>query len=282
ENSLEDPFVMHVSRLALMLGDHYYSSLEAEADRTAGERNFPLFANTRRETGAPLQPLDEHLLGVELHASRIVHSLPDLGRDLSRLVGHRGLKKRSVHAAFRWQVRAADLAAGVRLRAAEQGAFIVNMASTGCGKTLGNARIMNALADPAIGLRCAFAIGLRTLTLQTGRSFQNDLGLSDGDLAIRVGGAANRELFEYYAQQAAPSRSAGRHAVRDGPTQQVDRGDVAHAVLGHVRRDAAARRFLEAVRLAGAVDHLVAAPGGLRVVREIVRMVLLVSGDLVL
>src|SRR5690606_37598798 len=113
ENSLEDPFVMHVSRLALMLGDHYYSSLEAEADRTAGERNFPLFANTRRETGAPLQPLDEHLLGVELHASRIVHSLPDLGRDLSRLVGHRGLKKRSVHAAFRWQDRAADLAAGV-------------------------------------------------------------------------------------------------------------------------------------------------------------------------
>lgn len=53
------------------------------------------------------------------------------------------------------------------------------------------ARIMNALADPQLGMRCAFAIGLRTLTLQTGRSFQNDLGLSDEQLAIKVGGAAS-------------------------------------------------------------------------------------------
>lgn len=63
----------------------------------------------------------------------------------------------------------------MRLHAASQGAFIVNMASTGCGKTLGNARIMNALADPALGMRCAFAIGLRTLNAANGRSFQQVL-----------------------------------------------------------------------------------------------------------
>ena len=58
----------------------------------------------------------------------------------------------------------------MRDRSQQQGAFIVNMASTGCGKTLANARIMYALADPAHGMRCAFAMGLRTLTLQTGKS----------------------------------------------------------------------------------------------------------------
>ena len=90
----------------------------------------------------------------------------------------------------------------MRERAQRQGAFIVNMASTGCGKTLGNARIMNALADPGVGMRCAFAIGLRTLTLQTGRVFQRDLGLGDEQLAIKVGGAASRALFEYWKARA--------------------------------------------------------------------------------
>lgn len=279
---LEDPFIMHVSRLALMLGDHHYSGLEAEEDRTRGEKDFPLYANTRRETGALLQPLDEHLLGVELHAGRIVHSLPILTRDLRHLIGHRGLKKRSANPVFRWQDKAADLAAGVRPRAAEQGAFIVNMASTGCGKTLGNARIMNALADPALGLRCAFAIGLRTLTLQTGRSFQRDLGLSDDELAIRVGGAANRELFEYYAQLAEDSGSASRQSLLDETTHIVYEGNDHHPVLDHLGRDAGVRRFLAAPLLVCTVDHLTPATEGLRGGRQIVPMLRLMTGDLVL
>ncbi|WP_345797257.1 type I-F CRISPR-associated helicase Cas3f [Castellaniella sp. MT123] len=279
---LDDPYIMHVSRLALMLGDHHYSSLEAKNERTTGEKDFPLFANTQRKTGALLQPLDEHLLGVELHAGRIVHSLPILARDLRHLIGHRGLKKRSVNPAFRWQDKAADLAAGVRLRAAEQGAFVVNMASTGCGKTLGNARIMNALADPALGLRCAFAVGLRTLTLQTGRSFQKDLGLPDDELAIRVGGAASRELFEYYAQLAEDSGSASRQSLLDETTHIVYEGDDRHPVLDHLGSDAGVRRFLAAPLLVCTVDHLTPATEGLRGGRQIVPMLRLMTGDLVL
>ncbi|MGA0582857.1 MAG: type I-F CRISPR-associated helicase Cas3f, partial [Castellaniella sp.] len=279
---LEDPFIMHVSRLALMLGDHHYSSLETEEERTKGEKGFPLYANTRRENGAPLQPLDEHLLGVELHAGRIVHSLPILMQALSRLIGHRGLKKRSANPVFRWQDKAADLAAGVRSCAAEQGAFIVNMASTGCGKTLGNARIMNALADPALGLRCTFAIGLRTLTLQTGRSFQRDLGLSDDELAIRVGGAANRELFEYYAQLAEDSGSASRQSLLDEITHIVYEGNDQHPVLDHLGREAGVRRFLAAPLLVCTVDHLTPATESLRGGRQIVPMLRLMTGDLVL
>ena len=142
------------------------------------------------------QTLDEHLLGVQAHAALVARSLPSLAHSLPALKNHKPLKKRSADARFAWQDKAADLAASVRTQTAAQGAFIVNMASTGCGKTLGNARLMNALADPGTGLRCAFAIGLRTLTLQTGRSFQNDLQLGEDQLAIQVGGAASRALFE--------------------------------------------------------------------------------------
>ena len=212
--ALHDPFTMHISRMCLMLADHHYSSIEDEARRKP-YRNaaYPLHANTLKKSSAQRlmnglkppffnQTLDEHLLGVQAHASLITHSLPTLARSLPALQNHKGLKKRNSTPRFQWQDKAADLAASVRSRAANQGAFIVNMASTGCGKTLGNARIMNALADPALGMRCAFAIGLRTLTLQTGRSFQHDLGLNDEQLAIKVGGAASRALFEYWEQQA--------------------------------------------------------------------------------
>ena len=54
---------------------------------------------------------------------------------------------------------------------------ILLIGPTGCGKTLANARVMYALADPALGMRCAFALGLRTLTLQTGRAFRQLLQL---------------------------------------------------------------------------------------------------------
>jgi CRISPR-associated endonuclease/helicase Cas3 len=118
---------------------------------------------------------DEHLLGVQAHATLVARSLPSLARSLPALQNHKAKSAAPMRAFLAGQGRRPGRQRALQA-AASQGAFIVNMASTGCGKTLGNARIMNALADPATGMRCAFAIGLRTLTLQTGRSFQNDLG----------------------------------------------------------------------------------------------------------
>uniref|UniRef100_UPI00258E92C4 type I-F CRISPR-associated helicase Cas3f n=1 Tax=Thauera sp. TaxID=1905334 RepID=UPI00258E92C4 len=158
---LHDPYVMHLGRLGLMLADHHYSSLTDPTARSDLNPAYPLFANTDRKTGTFNQTLDEHLLGVARHAGMVAHALPSFEHHLPRLVRHKGLRKRSADARFRWQDRAADLAGAMRESATRHGAFIVNMASTGCGKTLANARIMNALADPSRGLRCAFALGLR-------------------------------------------------------------------------------------------------------------------------
>src|SRR5699024_5050031 len=119
------------------------------------------------------QTLDEHLLGVARHSAEVTHSLPRFEEQLPRLARHKGLRKRSLDERFRWQDKAAETAAAMRERSTHHGAFIVNMASTGSGKTLANARIMYNLADAERGMRCAFGMGLRTLTLQRGRAFRD-------------------------------------------------------------------------------------------------------------
>ncbi|WP_323122640.1 type I-F CRISPR-associated helicase Cas3f [Burkholderia alba] len=291
---LDDPFTMHLSRLCLMLADHHYSSIEDDIRRKPYRSDgYPLYANTLGKRGierlqlkgaGPFfnQTLDEHLLGVQAHASLVARSLPTLARSLPALQNHRGLKKRATDPRFHWQDKAADLAAGVRVRAAEQGAFVVNMASTGCGKTLGNARIMNALADPQRGMRCAFAIGLRTLTLQTGRSFQRDLGLNDDQLAIKVGGAASRALFEYWEAQAEATGSASAQALLDEGGQVLFEGNDQHPLLQRLTDEAQVRSLIGAPLLVCTVDHLTPATESLRGGRQIAPMLRLMTGDLVL
>lgn len=293
---LHDPFIMHVSRLCLMLADHYYSSLTQQRDPLRDQwvpvparqahlqADTGVYANTARCDGKSRfnQTLEEHLLGVRANASRVVHALPTLQHSLPALQRHRGLSKRSRREEFRWQDKAADLALAVREHTAEQGAFITNMASTGCGKTLGNARIMHALADPVHGMRCAFAIGLRTLTQQTGRSFQRDLTLSDDELAILVGGSASRALFEHYEAQAEASGSASRQALIEEDSHVLYEGDDRHPLLQRLTDDARARRLIAAPVLVCTVDHLTPATESLRGGRQIAPMLRLMTGDLVL
>jgi CRISPR-associated endonuclease/helicase Cas3 len=246
-----------------------------------GRRTIPS-SPIRRDTGALNQTLDEHLLGVTKHAGVINHALPGFEHHLPRLARHKGLRKRSQDARFRWQDRATDTAAAMRERAARQGAFIVNMASTGCGKTLANARIMNALADPLKGMRCAFALGLRTLTLQTGRAFRDLLGLSDAELAIKVGGAASRELFEFHERQAEQSGSASSQSLLPEDGHVLFEGNAEHPLLQRLSRDAQVRSLLAAPLLVCTVDHLTPATESQRGGRQIAPMLRLLSGDLVL
>ena len=295
-----DPFVAHVARLCLMLADHHYSSLGLQkpdqADSLLRDKPVPeraaylqlqamLHANTTSNAAGKKvvnQTLDEHLLGVQAHACVITHALPSLVRSLPALPHHRPLMKRTGNVRFQWQNKAADLAASVRQHAAQNGAFIVNMASTGCGKTLGNARTMNALADPKLGLRCAFALGLRTLTLQTGHSFQNDLGLNDSQLAIKVGGAASRDLFAYYEAQAEATGSASSQALLDEGGQVLFEGNDQHPLLMRLTSDAQTRSLLAAPLLVCTIDHLTPATESLRGGRQIAPMLRLLTGDLVL
>ena len=281
-----NPFVMHLSRLCLMLADHHYSSLEDsaadQAQRVDRTPTYPLLANTRQD-GKSNQTLDEHLVGVAQHGAEIARFLPRFEQHLPRLVQHKRLRQRATQAHYRWQDKSADLAQSLRARAQQQGAFIVNMASTGCGKTLANARIMNALADPALGMRCAFAMGLRTLTLQTGKAFRDLLGLGDDELAVRVGGSASRVLFEHHEALAEATGSASRQALDEEDAHVNYDGDLdAHPLLRRAVANDDVRKLLVAPLLVCTIDHLTPATESQRGGRQIAPMLRLMSGDLVL
>ncbi|GAB4062516.1 type I-F CRISPR-associated helicase Cas3f [Uliginosibacterium sediminicola] len=283
---LQDPYVMHVSRLCLMLADHHYSSLSNKSDRVTGEAGYPLHANTRRDTGALNQGLDEHLLGVERHASLALRALPELARNLPSLARHKGLRQRSTGERFQWQNKAADLASGLREASLRHGFFGINLASTGCGKTLANARIMNALATPQHGLRCVIALGLRTLTLQSGHALRQRLALGEDELAIRVGGGASRELFELHTRLAAQAGSESAQPLPEdesfGEGGVLYEGNTDSPVLARLSADPRIRALLTAPILVCTVDHLAPATESQRGGHQIVPMLRLMSSDLVL
>ncbi len=283
---LDNSYVAHLSRLSLMLADHHYSSLTNPEQRRKGDpRCKAVLANTDRETKQPKQPLDEHLVGVAHHSARVARLLPLLARHLPRIARHSGFKKRNKENRFRWQDKAYELAASLQVRSGEQGFFGVNMASTGCGKTFANGRIMYALADPQRGARFSIALGLRVLTLQTGAAYRERLHLGSDDMAVLVGGAA-RALFEHTQSAQEPEPPTGSESAEallpdalhvhyegslgDGPF---------NAWLEHTR---GAKALLNAPVLVCTIDHLMPATEGVRGGRQIAPMLRLLSSDLVL
>jgi CRISPR-associated endonuclease/helicase Cas3 len=280
---LGNPYVMHLARLTLMLSDHHYSSLTEPSDRVQGEADYPLYANTNRKTGALCQRLDEHLLGVARISGRVSHHLPTLSDNLPRLARHKGFRKRSAVPRFRWQDHAFDLAEGLREKAERQGFFGINMASTGCGKTLANGRILYALANPRKGARFSVALGLRTLTLQTGQAYRDRLNLGDDELAVRVGGSASRQLHEFYERQAEQSGSASVQALVPEDSHVVFEGGFSdHPVLQTAGHDDRIKALISAPVLVCTVDHLVPATESERGGHQIAPMLRLMSSDLVL
>jgi len=198
--AISDPFLLHLSRLCLMVGDHNYSSLKEDDKRciSVDSQFKKLAANTDRTASTPTvkQSLEEHLLGVGAFTAHFCRALPIIASEMPSLRNHDPLAKPTGIERFKWQNQAFKMTYGLADTTREHGFFGVNMASTGAGKTIGNARIMYALADPKKGARFTIALGLRILTLQTGLSFRKNLKLAGDQLAILVGGSANKKLFE--------------------------------------------------------------------------------------
>jgi CRISPR-associated endonuclease/helicase Cas3 len=89
---LDSPHVLHLSRMALMLADHHYSAQPSHAryGDPPGKQGSVLYANTDLQDGKRQlkQRLNEHLIGVEVSAGRIVRALPRLADALPRIARH--------------------------------------------------------------------------------------------------------------------------------------------------------------------------------------------------
>ncbi|WP_374663967.1 type I-F CRISPR-associated helicase Cas3f [Acinetobacter sp.] len=196
--SLDDPYVSHISRLALMLSDHYYSSCDPTTQWH--DLNYKKFANTDK-FGQLKQPLDDHLVGVSQNVRQLMGALTRLDALFDHLPQQKSLEGKTNNSYYQWQDKAYQEAKFIQKNYPNHGFFGVNLASTGRGKTLANTRIMYGLADPEKGARFNIALGLRALTLQTGKALRQKLDLDETDLAIMVGGGAVKEIFEHYSQK---------------------------------------------------------------------------------
>lgn len=287
---LDNPFVAHVARLALMLADHHYSAQPSQAQYgdKPGDKRETLYANTERQNGKcqVKQRLDEHLIGVQVCAGDITQALPGLTEALPRLGDHPSFYQPSEES-FAWQNDAFALAKRLGEPSARQGFFGVNMASTGCGKTLANGRILYALADGQRGARFTVALGLRTLTLQTGDAYRERLHLGPDQLAVLVGGLATRALHDLPAEEDEKARSdngsESSAPLLPAHNQVHYQGALTSGPLldwldGHSK----AARLLNAPVLACTIDHLMPATEGLRGGHQIAPMLRLMTADLIL
>ncbi|MAT50515.1 MAG: type I-F CRISPR-associated helicase Cas3 [Porticoccaceae bacterium] len=278
---LGDTFTVHMARMALMLADHHFSSIDGKV--TYRDNRYKIWANTDRKTNQHKQRLDEHLIGVYRNALQITRQLPSLRKTLPAIGRHAGFKKRSAVAAFQWQDKAYDLAVSCREPSQRQGFFGVNLASTGRGKTFANARIMYALANPKTGCRFSVVLGLRTLTLQTGQAFREKLNLDDDDIAVLIGSAAIRRLFESQSEPTHGSESADE--LVDAEIHVSFEGALTDGPLKHwLENDPSGKlnKLISSPILVSTIDHLMPATEGTRGGKQIAPMLRLLTADLVL
>lgn len=280
------PFTLHLARLSLMLADHSYSAGQAMSKWQ--DASYQAYANTDRATRKLKQKLDEHNIGVGQNALLLARRLPKLRRHLPAISRHKRLKQRSTSVAYRWQDKAFELARGLAATSARQGFFGVNMASTGCGKTFANARIMYGLSDEKLGCRFSVALGLRTLTLQTGDALRERLHLESDELAVLIGSASVQQLHELRKkeEQEAQLRSTGSDsadALMDENQHVLYEGSLDDGPLHHwLKSSQGMHRLISAPVLVSTIDHLIPATEGVRGGRQIAPMLRLLTSDLVL
>lgn len=282
--------LLYHARLSLMLGDHLYSSQEAN---TNWQSNTILLANTDRQTGKPKQKLDEHLVGVTRSALNAAHLLPSFEGTLPVVKDILALRKKSPPA-FKWQDKAVDKIQIWKKQLPKiyderkQGFFAVNMASTGCGKTFANAKIMRALSFDSDSLRYVLALGLRTLTLQTGEEYRHRIGLDESELAVLIGSKAIMELHQQknpliQKGQTNNDEQTGSESLEALLDEDIHYDcDIPGNVLTTVLKSERDIKFLYAPVLACTIDHIITATETKRGGRYILPSLRLMTSDLVI
>lgn len=287
-------WLMQQSRLVLMLADHNYSSRDKDEKI---QNQLQLYANTQKIDGKNLlkQSLEEHLLGVMKQALHIAHHLPMFeaqSHQLGYVQDNRVLKKKSPPA-FAWQDKAvqkilawreAETAQTTQFNPHQFGFFAVNMASTGQGKTFANAKVMRALSHDTKSLRYILALGLRTLTLQTGDEYRHKIGLQEDELAVLIGSRAvqllHQQTQDTKQQQTDISGSESEAPLMDD--EIIYDTPIPDSVLDTLFQTDKSIALLHAPVLACTIDHIMGATETSRGGRYILPSLRLMSSDLVI
>lgn len=281
--------LLSYARLCMMLSDHYCSSSFYVSSAKDNGRWFhnDLWANTNIK-GDKNQFLEEHLYLTARQGLSIAHSLPGFADKMEHAYDIKTLEKKSP-SKFSWQDKAVNAIKAYREKnEGNLSWFIVNMASTGCGKTIANAKIERAVSKDGESLRYILALGLRSLTLQTGDSYKKDLGLDSDELAVLVGNSAVRSLHKL--QNAEESEFSSESAeelltenvsysdtISEGENQFLD-------IFFDEKNPSAgkAKAFLYKPVLCTTIDHMMGSVCSVRGGKYILPMLRLMSSDLII
>ncbi|SMF44377.1 type I-F CRISPR-associated helicase Cas3f [Pseudobacteriovorax antillogorgiicola] len=278
------------SRVSLMMGDHLYSS--EDCDKSWVESR--LIANTDKN-GDAKQKLDEHLVNVAKKSLKVSYRLPYFEQEMPYASDIKALRKPSPRE-FNWQDKAVKIIRAwyekneSSIQSSKQyGFFVVNMASTGTGKTLANAKIMRALSPNQESLRYILAVGLRTLTLQTGNEYRKNLQLDSDSLAVLVGSKAlmdlhHRRIVEDQRESARSSREMGSESLEDlSDYDDIDFQNYEYeSLLKTVIKKDKDRAFLYAPILVCTIDHVMGATETRKGGKYILPLLRLMSSDIVI
>jgi len=246
-----------------------------------------LFANTDRKTKAMNQKLDEHLCGVmksALHTSHLLPAFENRDEELPVVKDNRALKKPSPKA-FAWQDKAVKKIEPMMDSSSKQGFFAVNMASTGCGKTFANAKVMRAVSQDKKSLRYILALGLRTLTLQTGQEYQEKIELEEDELALLIGSKAVKELHDrrlIQEQEEKPEDYGSESLEKLLDEEVVFDSSISEEGLSTELKGKKQRALLYAPVLVCTIDHIMGAVDRKRGGKFILPSLRLMGSDLVI
>jgi len=286
-------FTMHLSRLALVLSDHYYSS--GKATTKWQDRNYECWANSDGNNQLK-QKLDEHNIGVAINAYDLIKSLPRLQEDLPTLnlddnILKNRYRNKQEKKIFEWQDKSLKLAKSLQKETVHYGFFGINMASTGRGKTLANAKIMYSLADEKMGCRFNIALGLRTLTLQTGEALAKLLELEEEEYAVLIGSQAVKKLYDKNNNTEESELKVEEHFGGSESSEELMekeeniyyRGIPNNRLLSKwLEKSPKLQKLIDAPLLISTIDHLIPATEGVRGGKQIAPMLRLLTSDLVL
>lgn len=268
-----------LARAALILADHKVSS-------EAMPGGYPLempFANSELDRGGrrqPRQSLRWHLQSVSAVAAVMTDRMVALNTEAEYL-GQQTVDTINTRATgrFAWQEEAAEAVSKARAAHPDTPMLLQVIASTGSGKTRACARFAT-LAAVGGAVRFATALNLRTLTLQTGAAYAQQLGIPAEALAVVIGDTMTRRAFE--AQQHADTANEDE-MVRDLGEDIEVRGVAAlPSWLDHfVQGNENLRAMLGAPILVTTADYLVSAAEPGAQARHVLPLLRLWGSDLV-
>lgn len=188
--------ITYIARAALILADHKVSSDKSNVYNGIADK--VLFANTvnakdgKKNIKVYNQTLVNHLSAVGANAKKMLKNMAYFDAKAPCLSNETvdKLKNRS-SGRYEWQnVAANSLTSGTY-------SLVMNIAATGAGKTRMNARAVAVLNGDDSQLRITNVLNLRTLTLQTGDAYRNDLGIANDELSVVIGSKNTTKLHEY-------------------------------------------------------------------------------------